>query len=271
MATHSSIHACRIPWTEERGYSPQRCTELDMTEAAQCTHTHTYIHLIAVSICNIKLATLTNFKCNNAVVLSTFTILCSHQHCSFPELFHLPKRNSVPINHELPVPSSPSSQCPLLYILPLSWPTLGTTSTWNHIFVLLCLALRLIFNTIFQAYFSVYLFSLLHCINNHPQDIILILISQTRSYENMGKRRYGKLFFSLVQFSSFAQSCLTLYDPMNHSTPGLPVHHQLPEFTQTHVHQVGDAIQPSHPLFSFSSCPQSLPASESFPMNQLFG
>ena len=53
-----------------------------------------------------------------------------------------------------------------------------------------------------------------------------------------------------VQFSSVAQSCPTVYDPMNHSMPGLPVHHQLPEFTQTHVHQVGDAIQPSHPLSS---------------------
>ena len=48
------------------------------------------------------------------------------------------------------------------------------------------------------------------------------------------------------QLSSVAQSCPTLCDPMNRSTPGLPVHHQLPEFTQTHVHQVGDAIQPSH-------------------------
>ena len=53
-----------------------------------------------------------------------------------------------------------------------------------------------------------------------------------------------------VQFSSVAQSCLTLCDPMNRSTPGLPVHHQLPEFTQTHVHRVSDAIQPSHPLSS---------------------
>ena len=51
-------------------------------------------------------------------------------------------------------------------------------------------------------------------------------------------------------FSSVAQSCLTLCDPMNRSTPGLPVHHQLLEFTQTHVHWVGDAIQPSHPLLS---------------------
>ena len=53
-----------------------------------------------------------------------------------------------------------------------------------------------------------------------------------------------------VQFSSVSQSCPTLCDPMNRSTPGLPVHHHLPEFTQTHVHWVGDAIQPSHPLSS---------------------
>ena len=53
-----------------------------------------------------------------------------------------------------------------------------------------------------------------------------------------------------VQFSSFTQSCLTLCEPMNRSTPGLPVHHQLPEFTQTHFHRVSDAIQPSQPLFS---------------------
>ena len=56
--------------------------------------------------------------------------------------------------------------------------------------------------------------------------------------------------FCPVQFGSVVQSCPTLWDNMNRSTPGLPVHHQLPEFTQTHVHQVGDAIQPSHPLSS---------------------
>ena len=53
-----------------------------------------------------------------------------------------------------------------------------------------------------------------------------------------------------VQFSSVAQSCPTLCDPMDCSMPGLPVHHQLPEFTQTHVHRIGGAIQPSHPLLS---------------------
>ena len=56
--------------------------------------------------------------------------------------------------------------------------------------------------------------------------------------------------FSSVQFISVAQSCPTLCDSMNRSTPGLPVRHQLPEFTQTHVHRVGDAIQPPHPLLS---------------------
>ena len=55
---------------------------------------------------------------------------------------------------------------------------------------------------------------------------------------------------SSVHFTLVAQSCPTLCDPMSRSTPGLPVHHQLPEFTQTHVHQVSDAIQPSHPLLS---------------------
>ena len=55
---------------------------------------------------------------------------------------------------------------------------------------------------------------------------------------------------SSVQFTSVTQMCLTFCDPMNPSMPALPVHHQLPEFTQTHVHRVGDAIQPSHPLLS---------------------
>ena len=58
------------------------------------------------------------------------------------------------------------------------------------------------------------------------------------------------LLLNSVQFSSVTQSSPTLCDHMNRSTPGLPVHHQLPEFTQTHVHRVGDAIQPSHPLLS---------------------
>ena len=84
------------------------------------------------------------------------------------------------------------------------------------------------------------------------------------------KPEFNSIICTSIQFSSVAQSCLTLCDSMNRSTPGLPVHHQLPEFTQTHVHRVGDAIQPSHPVVPFSSCPQSLPASGFFPMSQLF-
>ena len=66
--------------------------------------------------------------------------------------------------------------------------------------------------------------------------------------------------FPSVQFSSVAQSCLTLCDPMNLNTPGLPVHHRLPEFTQTHIHHVSDAIQPSHPRSS-PSPPAPIPTS----------
>ena len=61
---------------------------------------------------------------------------------------------------------------------------------------------------------------------------------------------YNVLKLYSTQFSSVPQSCPTPCDPTNHSTPGLPVHHQLPEFTQTHIHRVSDAIQPSHPLSS---------------------
>ena len=70
-----------------------------------------------------------------------------------------------------------------------------------------------------------------------------MLVSTTHQHESV---------IGIYQFSSVAQSCLTLCDPMNRSMPGLPVHHQLPEFTQTHVHRVSDVIQPSHPLSSSS-------------------
>ena len=68
--------------------------------------------------------------------------------------------------------------------------------------------------------------------------------------DHFKKIRDTKEHFMQVQFSSVTQSCPTLCDPMNRSTPGLPVHHQLLEFTQTHVHRVSDAIQPSPPLSS---------------------
>ena len=74
-------------------------------------------------------------------------------------------------------------------------------------------------------------------------------IFQTRVLEWVAIAFLG-YYNSMRGLRSVAQSCLTLCDPMNCSTPGLPVHHQLPKFTQTHVHRVSDAIQPSHPLSS---------------------
>ena len=75
-------------------------------------------------------------------------------------------------------------------------------------------------------------------------------LSTTHSTQNYLSPDWPLLSCNSVQFSSVAQSCPTLWDPMNHSMPGLPVHHQLLEFTQTHIHRVSDAIQPSHPLSS---------------------
>ena len=75
--------------------------------------------------------------------------------------------------------------------------------------------------------------------------------STTGNTENTPFSRV-KAIISSVQFSSVSQSCPTLCEPMNRSTPGLPVHHHLPELTQIHVHRVSDAIQPSHPLSSLS-------------------
>ena len=83
-----------------------------------------------------------------------------------------------------------------------------------------------------------------HCINND-------IGSGSLPLEFLGSVILGGICYITVltsfQFSSVAQSCPTLCDPMNHSTPGLPVHHQIPEFTRTHIHRVSDAIQPCHP------------------------
>ena len=80
--------------------------------------------------------------------------------------------------------------------------------------------------------------------------------TQRKTFINFWKQKYyiqraeTSKNSTRYQFSSVTQSCPTLCDPMDCSTTGFPIHHQLPEFTQTHVHQVGDAIQPSHPLSS---------------------
>ena len=85
---------------------------------------------------------------------------------------------------------------------------------------------------------------LTRCLSFPIKTCVLKAFSLTR------KQYYWIAMITSVQFSSVAQSCPTLWDPVNHRTPGLPVHHQLLESTQTHVHWVGDAIQPSHLLSS---------------------
>ena len=133
---------------------------------------------------------------------------------------------------------------------------------------------------------TLHCFILVHFSSQHwlPPDVwylFLCLFAYCLSPPHV-ELRSGTLFCSLlrstyntiwhVQFSSVAQSCLTLCEPMNLSVPGLPVHHQLPEFTQTHVHRLSRWCHPSisSSVVPFSSCPQSLPASGSFPMSQLF-
>ena len=83
-----------------------------------------------------------------------------------------------------------------------------------------------------------------NCIANPKVSLIVDLKARSLIDVNRG-----------IQFNSVTQLCPTLCEPMNRSTPGLPVHHQLPEFTQTHAHRVSDAIQPSHPLSSPSPAP----------------
>ena len=102
-------------------------------------------------------------------------------------------------------------------------------------------------------------------LSTSPPDVNLSLFSPNRAacslhyvYIVQGSARH--LGIVSVQFSSVTQSCLTLCDPMNCSTPGLPVHHQLQEFTQTHVHWVGKAIQPSHPLSPLLLLPSIFPS-----------
>ena len=77
-------------------------------------------------------------------------------------------------------------------------------------------------------------------------------------------------FWLLTFCCPVTKTCPTLCDPMDCSAPGFPVLHHLPEFAQTHVHWVNDAILPSHSLLSPSTCPQSFPASRSFPVSRLF-
>ena len=98
-------------------------------------------------------------------------------------------------------------------------------------------------------------------------EVMFILLSHTSPL--ISSKLYIEISSS-VQFNSVSQLCPTLCNPMDYSTPGYSVHHQLLKLAQTHVHQVDDAIQPSYPVFPFSSCLQSFPASGSLQMSQFF-
>ena len=120
-----------------------------------------------------------------------------------------------------------------------------------------------------EVFFSIPNFPLLYL--DTAATMTLNCLSKDLSlYENLTVFSFSSqdsLYPQSVQLLSRVWLC----DPMNRSTPGLPVHHQLPEFTQTHVHRVGDAIQPSHPVVPFSFCPQSLPALDLATWKQLRG
>ena len=104
--------------------------------------------------------------------------------------------------------------------------------------------------------FRIFIISFLKLVSIQLKSLFHSLFFQEKSLSLLTESSSSASFYlhlslwASVHFSSVAQYCPTLCDPMNRSTPGLPVHHHLPEFTQTHVHQVGDAIQPSHPTSS---------------------
>ena len=120
---------------------------------------------------------------------------------------------------------------------------------------------------------------LMFLVSSQLSHLSIIITPSERFSEFLMSKPQPSLFFSLSLFAllvsciafitvlglfpliSVTKSCLILWDPMDCSTPGLPVHYQLLELAQMHIHRVGDAIQPSHPVFRFSSCLQSFPAS----------
>ena len=129
-------------------------------------------------------------------------------------------------------PGSPMARTPSFHHRVYGWGTKIQQPIYIYIYIYICVYIYI--------YICVYIY--IH--------ICVYIYIHTYIYINTHTHTH---IYIHTQFSSVAQSCPTLCDPMNCSTPGLPVQHQLPEFTQTHGHQVGDAIHPSHPLLSPSS------------------
>ena len=147
-----------------------------------------------------------------------------------------------------PIAQSSQSRCWLQAISRLCWCTLSQKSSLKHKDNTNKSTKKLnVFNKFYCFVFSK---SIFFCL---PISIFVFLCSFSSLFDWMDSFSFFFFFLHVSdQIRSVTQSCLTLCDPMNRSMPGLPVHHQLPEFTQTHVHRVSDAIQPSHPLSSSS-------------------
>ena len=126
----------------------------------------------------------------------------------------------------------------LLYIniLPGKWEICGCVCVCVYIYVCVCVCVCVCVSSWFTQFTG-------DLEVNFTKEVKFTLLSMNQNLEIW-------LVLAIVQFSSIAQSCLILCNPMNRSMPGLPVDHQLLEFTKTHVHRVGDAIQPFHPLSS---------------------
>ena len=183
-----------------------------------------------------------HFDCLTLFVILTFVHRIEDSQDNFPKklpsLVHFFTTSTDSDSTTLPCSRSLSDEIPLSYCLSSPQVSGATISTIGPTPLKPALATRSrsenslgkqntnFFQSIFKAY------SLSHYMPRNQNDVLLFV-------------------FSVSQFSSVYQLCLTLCNPMDCNTPGLPVHHQLP-FTQTHVHQVSDAIQPSHPMSSSS-------------------
>ena len=139
-------------------------------------------------------------------------------------------------------------------------------SCWTHLLVLVALKIDYMRFSAHSCHLKIKLFtSLLFTFSLSPSCLISLTKTSTSMLNRRNNRRY-----TCCCCCSVTQVCLTLCDPMDYSMPGFPILHHLLELAQIHVHWVGDAIQPSHPLSSLLLLPSILPRIGSFLMSQLF-
>ena len=234
MATHSSILAWRTPWTEEPG-GLQSMGSQSQTRLRDRAHTHTLISHRAYVLGNTGLVYWLIFNLPTC-------IRCSVHHCPFSIYAEWRLRNlttTYKVDSLYPQPAWYSASPPTSRAdssRGCSWKSIEACH-WCLNFV--HPPTKALWPAQWLDFYG--LFRIVPFVSGRLQVI--------------GYCNFPLWFYTIEQsfndqFNSVAQSCPTLCDPMNRSTPGLPVHHHLPEFTQTHVHRVRDTIQPSHPLSS---------------------